>query len=133
MISGLLQPMRMEGLGPVARRAIYSLRLIAVHERAGRDPVSELAMRLGNVETAAKALALGQAVAATWPENICFSRFCCDLLTHDEATIAALVTGAVQRDRSGFEAAIAGLIRPDRAHILWEAVLSLVAAEAHAL
>ena len=117
---------------PLAARFLYSLRLIAIHEQAKRDPVPELATRLGSVETAAKALVLAQAIKTTWPEDIHLSRFCCGMLTHDEATIADMIEGASSRDREKFEASIDGLIRPDRTHRLWDAVLGLVMAEIRA-
>lgn len=133
VIVDLLAPPRVERLGPIAGRFIHALRLIAVHDRVGRDPVPELAARLGSVEVAAKALILAQAVAASWPENIAVSRFCCRLLSHDEATIGAVVDAAAAGDRRGFEAALDGLIRPERAHRLWEASLALADAELRAL
>ena len=132
ILKALAQPPKIDGLNPIAARYIYSLRLIALHERARRDPVPELASRLGSVEIAARALALSQAISSIWPENIHVSRFCCQLLTHDEATIAAVIDHATQRDRQAFEAQVEGLIRPERIHRLWEGVLSLIAAEAHA-
>ena len=128
----LMEPPRLETLNPIAERFIYSLRLIALHERVKRDPVPELAVRLGGVDIAAKSLALCQAIAATWPENTHVSRFCCQRLTHDEATIGALINQAWSRDRDGFEAEIAGLIRPQRVNRLWEATLDLVMSEASA-
>lgn len=128
-IAALAMPPRIEHLGPVAGRFIHALRLIALHERVGRDPVPELAVKLGGVELAAKALILAHTISATWPENIHVSRFCCRLLSHDEATIGAFVDAAASGDRTGFEAAITGLIRADRAPRLWEAALSLCAAE----
>ncbi len=133
IIAALAQPDRIESLGPLAGRFIHALRLIALHERIGRDPVPELAARLAGVEIAAKALMLAHTISAVWPENIHVSRFCCRLLSHDEKTIGAMVDAAATADRAGFEAAIAGLIRPDRAHRLWEASLALVAAEMRAL
>ena len=132
-IQDLAKPVTLASLGPIAGRFVYSLRLIALHERVKRDPVPELAVRLGGVDIAAKSLALSQALAATWPENVNVSRFCCQRLTHDEATIGALVDCASDRDRTGFEAQIDGLVRADRIHRLWDAVLALVAAEAHAV
>ncbi len=132
IIEDMAQPIRLDSLGPIAGRFIYSLRLIALHERVKRDPVPELTVRLGGVEIAAKSLALSQAITATWPENIHVSRFCCQLLTHDEATIGALIDCVEQRDREGFEAQVYGLIRPEREHRLWDAVLALVMAEHHA-
>ncbi len=133
IIAELAAPPRMERMGPIAGRFIHALRLIAVHDRAGRDPVPELAARLGSVEVAAKALILAQAIAANWPENIAVSRFCCRLLSHDEATIGAFVDAAAGGDRRAFEAALDGLIRPERAHRLWEAALALASAEIRAL
>lgn len=129
VIAQLAKPPCAADLDPIAARFIYSLRLIALHERAKRDPVPELAMRLGNVEVAAKSLALANAISATWPENIRVSRFCCGYLSHDEATIAALTNSAANRDPGMFEHAVAGFIRPDRTHRLWEAALDLVTAE----
>ncbi len=129
IIAALATPPRVERLGPIAGRFIHALRLIAVHDRAGHDPVPELANRLGSVDVAAKALILAQAIAATWPENITISRFCCRLLSHDEATIGAFVDAAADGDRRAFEAALDGLIRPERAHRLWESALALAAAE----
>ncbi len=119
--------------GPFAGRFLHALRLIALHERMGRDPVPELAVRLGSVEVAAKALILAQAIAASWPENVHVSRFCCRLLSHDEATIGAFVDAAAAGDRRAFEAALAGLIRPDRMHRLWDGALALVSAELRAV
>lgn len=132
IIAALAAPPRVERLGPVAGRFIHALRLIAVYDRAGRDPVPELANRLGSVDVAARALILAQAIAACWPENIAISRFCCRLLSHDEATIGAFVDAAADGDRKGFEAALDGLVRPERAHRLWDSALALAAAEIRA-
>jgi hypothetical protein len=133
IIAALAVPPRIEVLGPIAARFIHALRLIAAHDRAGRDPVPELAARLGSVEVAAKALILAQTIAAHWPENIHVSRFCCRLMSHDEATIGAFVDAAARGDRPGFEAALDGLIRAERAHRLWEGALALASAEIRSL
>lgn len=133
IIAALAAPSRIEKLGPIAGRFIHALRLIALHERMGRDPVPELAVRLGSVEVAAKSLMLAQAISANWPENIHVSRFCCRLMSHDEATIGAFVDAAASADRVGFEAALTGLVRTDRLHRLWEGALALAAAELRAV
>ncbi|NQX93954.1 MAG: DNA-directed RNA polymerase subunit beta' [Erythrobacter sp.] len=132
ILEKMAEPVLLFSLSPVAARFIHALRLIALHERVKRDPVPELAMRLGALDVAAKALALSQTVAATWPENVHVSRFCCQRLTHDEATIGTLIELTWSRDRAGFGAQIEGLIRPERVDRLWEAVLDLVAAEVNA-
>ncbi|TAD83765.1 MAG: DNA-directed RNA polymerase subunit beta' [Sphingomonadales bacterium] len=133
IVDALAIPPRVEALGPIAGRFIHALRLIALHERMGRDPVPELAARLGSVEVAAKALILAHAIAASWPENIHVSRFCCRLLSHDEIAIGLFVDAAARADRLGFEAAIAGLVRADRMPRLWEGALALTAAELRAV
>ena len=133
IIARLAAPPRVETLGPIGGRFVHALRLIALHERLGRDPVPELAVRLGSVEIAAKSLILAQTISACWPENIHVSRFCCRLLSHDEVTIGGLVDAAARRDRAGFEAALAGLVRPERWHRVWDGALALVAAEMRAM
>ncbi len=133
IITALAAPHRIESLRPIGGRFVHALRLIAFHERMGRDPVPELAVRMGSVEVAAKALMLAQTIASSWPENIHVSRFFCRLLSHDEATIGAFVDAAADADRHGFEAALAGLIRADRMHRLWEGALALTAAELRAV
>lgn len=132
-IARLSRSPRMAEIEPIAARFVYSLRLVALHERARRDPVPELAKRLGSIDLAANTLALAQVISASWPENIHLSRFCCGLLTHDEATIATLVTSAIEGDRTAFTDAISGLIRPDRMHRLWDAAVNLATAEALAI
>lgn len=133
LIESLATPPPVASLGPIAGRFIHALRLIAFYERVGRDPVHELAAKLTSVDVAAKALILAQAIAATWPERAVVKRFCCRYLSHDEATIGAIVDAATHGDRRGFEAALDGLIRTDRAHRLWEGALALVSAELRSL
>lgn len=132
IIAALAEPQRVESLGPIGGRFVHALRLIALHERVGRDPVPELAVRLGGVEIAAKALILAHAISASWPENIHVSRFCCRLLSHDETTIGMFVDAAARGDRNKFEGVLSGLIRSDRMPRLWEGALALAAAELRA-
>lgn len=132
IIARLAEPPRLANLNPIAARFTHSLRLIAVCQKAQRDPVAELAARLGSIDVAAKSLALSHSICAAWPENISVSRFCCGLLSHDEASIASLVEATTARDRSRFEAEIAGFVRPDRIERLWDAAHDLVIAELRA-
>jgi hypothetical protein len=90
VITALAVPPRIKALGPIAGRFIHAMRLIALHERVGRDPVPELALRLGGVEVATKALILSHAIAASWPENIAVSRFCCRLMRQTRRQSAPL-------------------------------------------
>ncbi|MEL6878465.1 MAG: DNA-directed RNA polymerase subunit beta' [Pseudomonadota bacterium] len=131
VIARLAEPARIECVGPIAVRFIYSLRLIAVHEHARLDPVAELSVRLGSVTAASASLGLASAIARFWPEDIQISRFCCRAMTHDEATIAAMVEHACDRRRREFENLLAGLIRPARVVKLWDHAIELVVAESH--
>ena len=131
-IAALATPPRVEALGPIGGRFVHALRMIALHERVGRDPVPELAVRLGSVEVAAKALILAQTISASWPENIHVSRFCCRLMSHDEATIGGFVDAASRGDRVGFENLLTGLVRPERMPRMWQGALALAAAEMRA-
>ncbi|MEM1051086.1 MAG: DNA-directed RNA polymerase subunit beta' [Pseudomonadota bacterium] len=133
IIEELAQPRLLQSLGPIASRFVYSLRLVALHQRVKRDPVPELAARLSSVEVAAKALALAHTVSAVWPEDIHVSRFCCCKLTHDEATIAELIDAASEQDRAAFNRAADGLIRPDRISRLWDSAVNLVEADLSAV
>jgi len=133
IIEQLATPQPLDTVGPIAGRFVHALRLMAFYDRIGRDPVPELAEKLASVDVAAKALILAQAIAASWPENITLKRFCCRYMSHDEATIAAFMEAAVTGDQRSFEAALYGLVRPERAHRLWEGALALVAAEMRAL
>ena len=110
IIADLAKTPRIGDLGPFAARFVYSLRLIALYERARRDPVSELAMRLGSVDSAAKTLALAHAISGAWPENIHVSRFCCELMSHDEATIGNLLEAATVCSGERFDTSISGLV-----------------------
>ena len=132
IIANLARSPRIETLHPIAARFIYSLRLIAVHERASRDPVPELAVRLGSVEVAAKALTLAQDIKRLWPEDVHLARFCCRCLSHDEATIGAMISSAAARDTARFDQVLAGFIRPDRCRKLLDGALALIGAELRA-
>ncbi|KWV91183.1 DNA-directed RNA polymerase subunit beta' [Erythrobacter sp. YT30] len=129
IIADLARPPRLSNLHPIAARFVYSLRLIAVHEHARRDPVAELAVRLGSMDVAAKSLSMAKVIARVWPENIQVSRFCCGLMSHDEATIGYMIEATAHRDRAAFDRVLEGLIRPGRAQALWDASIDLVAAE----
>lgn len=133
IIAELSQPRMVQTLGPIAARFVYSLRLIALHQRAKRDPVPELAAQLSSVDVAAKSLALSQAISAIWPENVHVSRFCCCKLTHDEAAISAAIEAVADRDRAAFDRTLEGLLRPDRMQRFWDDAADLVMAELRAV
>lgn len=128
-IERLCKPSSISDFGPISGRFIYSLRLIALHRQVGRDPVPELAVKLGGVEIAIQTLKLAENIERSWPESIRVRRFCCRQLSYDEATIACMIAAAAEQRREGFEDQISGLIRHDRIERMWMDSIELVCAE----
>jgi hypothetical protein len=128
-IARLMQPPRLADRHPLAARTIHAMRLIALHDRVGRDPVPELTARLGGIGKAAKVLAFAQAIKSVWPEDIHISPFCCGLLSHDEATFCSMVEAVAGRDRGAFDHAVEGLVKTGRLDRLWNATSDWVIAE----
>lgn len=125
----LIAPTRIDSQPPVAARFIYALRLLAVYQAAGRDPAAELAVRLGSVTAAVHTIELSRELVRAWPDRIAVGRFCCAVLSHDEASIARMLGAALRRDRYDFSAELADLVRPARIARLWEHCVMLVGAE----
>ncbi|WP_176273245.1 DNA-directed RNA polymerase subunit beta' [Altererythrobacter lutimaris] len=103
--------------------------MIAIHRRAKRDPVPELAARLGNVTSAIAALDLVETLTSVWPEPIQVGRACCRALTLDEATMGRAVQAVSARDREAFVHQLDGLMKAGRVDLLWEQAMTFVAAE----
>lgn len=116
-------------LPALAARFLYSLRLIALYRKAGRDPAAELAVRLESMCAAVHAMELSEAILHCWPEPVVVSRFCCDMLSHDELTIGRMIGAAAAHDRAEFARQLEGLLRAERIDILWDAAVQLVGAE----
>lgn len=128
-VARLKEPTRLTAMSPLARRFIFSLRLVAVYRRAKRDPLPELTSQLGNVTVAVKALQLIEALAQSWPEPLQVRRCCCEIASHDELTMAGLVDAAVKANRDLAQMHLSGLLRPERIDRVWEAASELIASE----
>lgn len=128
-IAKLQEPRKVSELTVLEQRFVFSLRLIAVYRRAGRDPLAELTSRLGSVTVAVKAIQLVEAIAYAWPEPVQLRRCCCQTASHDELTMAAVVGAAARARRDLAEEELSGLLRPERIECVWGAALELVAAE----
>jgi len=126
----LQTPARIDNQEAVAARFIYALRLIAAYQSAGRDPAAEQAVRMESVTAAVHAMELAHQLLRAWPESITVNRFCCMMLSHDEATIAHMINAAAGCDRRAFAKELADLVRPDRIERLWKHAVCLVGAEA---
>ena len=92
------------GTVPAAEaRIIGALRLWAVLHKVGRPPMAPVAERLGSARAAAHLHLLIEEIGAAWPEPFCVSPPCCRRLSHDEATVSAMVAIAGRGDRRGFD------------------------------
>lgn len=108
-------------------QVIGAVRLCALAERSGLDPVPELARRHRNFETAFALHDMVRTVTRTWPDPFMVGRPCCMKLTPDEATLAGLVRAATARDRTAFGGVVDGFVRSERHEALWNACVHAVA------
>jgi hypothetical protein len=126
-IAGLARPGAVRALPLVAAELVVATRLAVLFQRAGRDPLPDLARRYGNIEAATALDALLHTLARVWPDLFEVARPCCPRLTPDEATLAAMAGAARRADRAGFADQLAGFIRADRHEMLYQATLHAVA------
>lgn len=120
-IAALAKPRVLQAQSPAAQEVVHAFRLCALAARDRIDPLPALALRLCNCEAAYAVHDLVRAVAQAWPEPFVVGRACCQRLSPDEATVALLAEAGCTRDRTAFDAAIGGLVRPDRHEPLWAA------------
>ncbi|RGP41564.1 hypothetical protein BPTFM16_01871 [Altererythrobacter insulae] len=128
-IERLSQPTRITQLSPIAQRFIFSLRLIAVHRKAGRDPVGELTTRLGSVSVAIKTLQLVEICAQAWSDPVQVRRCCCQMTSHDELTLSTALDSARSSDRGAFDQNLSDLLSREVRDAIWIAASELVIAE----
>lgn len=127
IIDGMARPHDVRGLSLKVLHVVMAMRLCAVFENAGRDPVPDLARRYRSVEAACALHGLVRTARQVWPEPIIVNRPCCHAMTHDEVTLAALARTALNARRDAFSAVIFGLVRADRHEALYNATIHAVA------
>jgi hypothetical protein len=120
-IAALARPPALHALTAPAQTVVIAIRLCALAARGNADPMAALALHLQNCEAACALNEFVRTVTRTWPERFAVGRACCQRLSPDEATLAALVQAGAARDRESFNRAIEGFIRPDRHEALWDA------------
>ncbi len=126
-IAALARPVDARALPLPALHLVMAMRLGALFEAAGRDPVSELTTRYRSVTKAVAVLKFTEETVRVWPAPFVVNRPCCLGLTPDEATVAMLARKARRGDREGFSRAIDDLIRSDRHARLYESCVEVVA------
>ncbi len=126
-IAALARPLDARALPLPALHLVMAMRLGALFEAAGRDPVSELTTRYRSVTKAVAVLNFTEEAVRVWPARFVVNRPCCLGLTADEMTVAMLARTARRGDREGFSRAINDLIRSDRHARLYESCVEVVA------
>jgi hypothetical protein len=126
-IAGLARQGEIRSLPLLLVELVMAMRVAALFERAGRDPVPDLARRYRSVEAATAVDGLVRTVVRCWPERFMVNRPCCTGLTPDEATLAAIGRMARQGDREGFADQLAGFVRSDRHEALYQATIHAIA------
>jgi hypothetical protein len=123
----LARPHDVRGLTLNGLHMVMAMRLCALFDQAGRDPVPDLARRYRSIEAACAVHGLVQTIKQVWPEPFIINRPCCHAMTPDEVTLSALVRAARSADRTGFAQAVDGFVRADRHGALYEATVHAVA------
>ncbi|MCY1671162.1 hypothetical protein OVA07_09065 [Novosphingobium sp. SL115] len=127
LIAALARPQDVRGLNLTGLHIVMAMRLCALFENAGRDPVPDLAQRYRSVEAACAVHGLVATIKQVWPEPFMVNRPCCLSMTPDEATLATLVRAAAGANRPLFADAIDGFVRADRHNALYESTVHAVA------
>ncbi|WP_295635992.1 hypothetical protein [Novosphingobium sp.] len=132
-ILALASPPDLRGLSLAVLHLVMARRLIVLCDRAGRDPVCELALRLRSCAAATALVELSASIDRAWPDAFVTGRPCCMTMTPDEATLAVMARTGLVGDRVGFSRTIAGFVRADRHPPLYDATIGALAAVSAAL
>jgi hypothetical protein len=127
MLEKLARPHDVRGLTLNGLHMVMAMRLCALFEKAGRDPVPDLARRYRSIEAACAVHGLVQTIKHVWPEPFMVNRPCCHAMSPDEVTLAALVRTARSADRTGFAQEVDGFVRAERHAALYEPTVHAVA------
>lgn len=128
IVAALARPADIRALPLTTLHTIMAMRLGALFERAGRDPIAELTQRLRSVTAAMAMLRLTEEVVRCWPDRFVVNRPCCLAMSPDERTLAAMSRAAASGDRDGFCRVLAGFVAADRHEALFAAAVEAVAA-----
>ena len=125
-LAAVLPDLRQQPLAAI--HLVMSIRLCALGEASGQDPLPALACRLGSITAARAVLDLTERLSRAWPERYTTARPCCSRMTPDEWTVALLARAARAADRAAFSAALDGFVRTDRHEPLYAATIGAIAA-----
>lgn len=127
LIESMARPQDVRGLSLKGLHVTMAMRLCALFDAAGRDPVPDLARRYRSIEAACAVHGLVMTIKQVWPEPFMVNRPCCLTMTPDEMTLAALARAAISGQREAFSEAITGFVRAERHEALYNATIHAVA------
>jgi hypothetical protein len=128
IVHTMSRPLDVRALSLTGLHIVMAMRLCALFEQAGREPVPELARRFRSVEAALAMLGLVDTIATCWPEPVTVNRPCCMAMSPDEATVAAMARAATAGDSAAFGDALTGFVSAEHYEHLFEASVRAVAA-----
>lgn len=127
LVESMSRPHDVRGLSLNGLHMVMAMRLCALFDAAGRDPVPDLARRYRSIEAACAIHGLVLTVKQVWPEPFLVNRPCCLAMTPDEVTLAALARAALSARRQDFADTVTGFVRADRHDALYNATVHAVA------
>jgi len=127
LIARLALPRDLRQLPLMTIHIVKAVRLCALIEAVGQDPLEGMARRLRSMEAARAMLSLAQLVGTAWPEAFRINRPCCMSLSPDETALADMVWAATQRDSQLFAAAVKDMISDAWHDVLFRACALTIA------
>lgn len=127
MVLDLLgSPRTMAGLEGRAALVLRTVRIWAGLRMARHCPIEMAEHRLGSVSAAGALRILVETMSAAWPDPVALAPPCCPVLSHDEATIGALLQAAWAGDRRRFDREAEEMLDEDARARLWSAMRALL-------
>ena len=126
-IARLARPRDLRQLPLMTIHIVKAVRLCALIEAAGQDPLEDMARRLRSMEAARALLSLAQLTGTAWPEPFQINRPCCMSMSPDETALADMVWAATQRESRLFAGAVKDMIGEAWHDILFRACALAIA------
>jgi hypothetical protein len=125
MLQSLLAPPpRISDLDPEQAAVVTATRAWVVAQKLERCPIQATADRLGCIQAAKALRLLLLTMGAAWPDPIAVAPPCCPIVTHDEATLIAMVLAACNHSRPVFDALLCEMLPQDARDRLHSAALA---------
>jgi len=117
---------RLEDVEAGTAGIIRAIRTWVVLHKAERSPFDPMVPHFGSAEATARLRVLIEMVGTAWPDAVALAPPCCRLLSHDEATLAALLAHARTGNRRGFDRECHEMLDWDARCRIWVAMRVLL-------